>query len=352
MMKIEKVQQYLHAYNVDAMLIESPINRQYVTGFTGTFGSVLITKDEAIFITDFRYIEQAQEQAKGFRVIENRDTATEIYEQAKKRNVQTIAFEEDLTSYKKYMTLSQYEQIKFVPVSGLIEDMRKIKTVNELENIKFSAKIADIAFDKILKDLKPGVSEKYICNKLEMYMREAGANSSAFDMIIASGYRSALPHGVASDKLIEKGDMVTLDFGALYKGYRSDMTRTVAVGKPEAKLEEIYHIVNDALSIGINCIKDGASCSYVDTEIRDYITKKGFGKEFGHGAGHSFGLEIHESPYFSKSSEEQLQSGMVMTIEPGIYIPNLGGVRIEDDVLVTDSGCEILTQSPKELIVL
>lgn len=352
MMRIEKVQQYLHTNNVDAMLIESPINRQYITGFTGTFGSVLITKDDAIFITDFRYIEQAHEQAKGFRVIEKRDTATEIYEQAKKSNIQTIAFEEDLTSYKKYMTLSQYEEIKLVPVLGLIEDMRKIKTADELEKIKTAAQIADIAFDKILKDIKPGVSEKYICNKLERYLREAGATTSAFDMIIASGYRSALPHGVASDKLIEKGDMVTLDFGALYEGYRSDMTRTVAVCTPDVRLQEIYHIVNDALTIGINCIKDGVSCSYVDTKIRDYITKKGFGKEFGHGAGHSFGLEIHESPFFSKSSDEQLQSGMAMTIEPGIYIPNLGGVRIEDDVIVTNSGCEVLTHSPKELIVL
>lgn len=183
-------------------------------------------------------------------------------------------------------------------------------------------------------------------------MREAGASSSAFDMIIASGHRSALPHGVASDKLIGQGDMVTLDFGALYKGYCADMTRTIAIGEPDEKLKEIYAIVNEALTIGINSVKDGVIGSFVDGEIRNFITEKGYGKEFGHGAGHSFGLEIHENPYFSQTSNDQIQAGMVMTVEPGIYIPNLGGVRIEDDLLVTDTGCEILTQSPKELIIL
>lgn len=351
-MKIKKIQQYLKDQDIDALLIESPINRQYITGFTGTFGSVFLTKEDAVFITDFRYTGQAHEQATGFTVVENRDTSGEVYNQAMKRKVKTIAFEEHLTSYQKYQAFNEYEGIDLIPTSGLIEEMRKFKTKEEIEKIKKAAQITDHAFELILNDLKPGVSENAIRNKLEMYMREAGATSSAFDMIIASGHRSALPHGVASDKLIEQGDMVTLDFGALYKGYCADMTRTIVIGEPDEQLKEIYEIVNTALTIGINSVKDGVSSSFVDGEIRNYITEKGYGKEFGHGAGHSFGLEIHESPFFSQASNDKILAGMVMTVEPGIYIPNLGGVRIEDDLLVTDAGCEILTHSPKELIIL
>lgn len=250
------------------------------------------------------------------------------------------------------MQLNEHEHLQLVPVLGGIEEMRMLKSEEELAHIRTAAKISDIAFEKILKDLKPGVSEAYINNQLEAYMREAGATSSSFDTIVASGQRSALPHGVASEKLIEAGDMVTLDFGALYKGYCSDMTRTVAIGEPNEKLKEIYNIVNDALTLGISCIKAGVNCFEVDTTIRNFIIEKGCGKEFGHGAGHSFGLEVHEAPFFSKASTEKIEAGMVMTIEPGIYIPGLGGVRIEDDLLVTETGYEILTHSPKELIIL
>ena len=349
-MRVEKIQHYLNKNKIDAMLIESPINRRYVTGFTGTFGSVFITQQKAIFITDFRYVAQAKDQAKGFTVIENRNTAEEIGQQIEKEQIRTLAFEEAYTSFTNYKKLQAYENVELVPVIDVIEQMRMIKSAEEIERMKTAASISDKAFERILNDLQVGVSEKDICNKLEMYMREEGATSSSFDMIIASGYRSALPHGVASNKKIEQNDVVTLDFGALYEGYCSDMTRTVVVGTPPEQLEEIYHIVNDALTIGIESVKAGASCGVVDTTIRDFITEKGYGEQFGHGAGHSFGLEIHESPYFAKTSTDILKENMVMTIEPGIYIPNLGGVRIEDDVIVTATGCEIITKSPKELI--
>lgn len=351
-MRIEKTQQYLKGNNLDAILIESPTNRRYISGFTGTFGTVLITKEKAVFITDFRYTEQARAEAKGFIVVENRNTTEEVFKQAAENEVKTMAFEEDLTSYQRYKTLSQQEKFQLKPVSGVVEKMRMFKTEEELAHIRMAAKISDEAFERILKDLKPGVSEFTIRNKLEMYMREAGATSSSFDMIIASGHRSALPHGVASEKIIEMGDMVTLDFGALYKGYCSDMTRTIAIGEPNPTLKEVYQIVKDALALGIHYVKDGVDCKDLDAVVRDYITEKGYGEAFGHGTGHSYGLEIHEGPYFAVTSDETIQTGMVMTIEPGIYLPGLGGVRIEDDVLVTESGCEILTKSPKELIVL
>lgn len=351
-MIIRKLQTFLTKNDIDAIMIESPNNRRYVTGFTGTFGCALITKEEAKFITDFRYAEQARSQAKHLDIIENRNIVDEVANIASSLNIRYLAFEEDYVSYKQYQSLKEQVDVSLVPISGVVEEYRKIKSSEEIKKIKTAAAIADKAFEKILEDIRPGVSEKQIGNKLEMYMREEGATSSGYDLIIASGFRSALPHGVASEKLIERGDMVILDFGALYEGYRSDMTRTIAVGKPGQQLEEIYKIVKEALDLGINAVKDDVSCNHVDAVIRNFIANKGYGKNFGHGSGHSFGLEIHESPYFSKKSKDILQTGMVMTIEPGIYIPDLGGVRIEDDVLVTDTGCEILTHSSKDFIIL
>lgn len=349
-MRVEKIQQYLARQQIDAFIIQSAVNRRYMTGFTGTFGTVLITQGKAYFITDFRYVTQANEQAKGFEVIENRNMLEAVYEQCKKEQVQTLAFEEEHTTVSGYRQLEKFEKIELIGVAGIVEQMRKIKTPDELAKIKTAASISDKAFERILQDIKAGVTELEVCNKLEMYMREEGATSSSFDMIIASGHRSALPHGVASTKTIEQHDFVTLDFGALYEGYCSDMTRTVVIGTPEAKLEKIYHIVNDALTLGIAEVKAGVSCQELDTIVRDFITEHGYGEQFGHGLGHSFGLEIHESPYFAKTSDDLLASQMVMTIEPGIYIPTVGGVRIEDDVIVTETGCEVITQAPKELI--
>lgn len=349
-MKIERIQQYLEQEQIDAFMIQSAINRRYISGFTGTFGTVFITKKKAYFITDFRYVAQANEQAKGFEVIENRNMLEAVYEQCQAEEIKTLAYEEEHTTVSMYNQLQTYSAIELVGVAGVIEQMRMIKTPDELAKIKTAASISDKAFERILQDIKAGVTELEICNKLEMYMREEGATSSSFDMIIASGHRSALPHGVASTKKIEENDFVTLDFGALYEGYCSDMTRTVVVGSPSTQLEKVYHIVNDALTLGIAEVKAGASCSAVDTTVRNFITEHGYGEQFGHGLGHSFGLEIHESPYFAKTSEEVLSPQMVMTIEPGIYIPDVGGVRIEDDVIVTEDGCDVITHSPKELI--
>ncbi|MYL56490.1 M24 family metallopeptidase [Virgibacillus halodenitrificans] len=349
---LEKVQASLDKYNIDGLIVSNPTNRRYLTGFTGTFGVALISKNDAKFITDFRYTEQATNQAIGYEVIENRNTTKEIAKLTKDMRLSTLGFEEEYVSFKQYNLFTEHIDAKLHPISGLIEDLRKLKSQEEITKIKKAAAISDKAFGKILSDLRPGISEMEINNKLELYMREEGATSSSFDMIIASGFRSAMPHGIASNKKINHGDLVTLDFGALYEGYRSDMTRTVAIGNPGSQLKEIYDIVKEALQIGVNVIKDGVKCKQVDTVVRDYITNKGYGENFGHGTGHSFGLEIHEGPYFSQESKDVLQTGMVMTVEPGIYLPGLGGVRIEDDVVVTDSGHEIITNSLKNLIVL
>jgi Xaa-Pro aminopeptidase len=227
-----------------------------------------------------------------------------------------------------------------------------IKTDAEIKILKVAADIADAAFKYILDFIRPGKTELEVSNELEFFMRRAGATSSSFDTIVASGYRSALPHGVASDKVIEIGDIVTMDYGCYYNGYVSDITRTVAVGEPDAKLREIYDVVLEAQLRGMAGIKPGLTGKQADAITRDYITEKGYGEYFGHSTGHGIGLEVHEGPGLSKKSDIILEPGMVVTCEPGIYIPGLGGVRIEDDTLITNELNEALTHSTKELIIL
>ncbi|MBS4215693.1 M24 family metallopeptidase [Neobacillus rhizophilus] len=353
MEKLEKLRSSFSAEGIDGILITSPYNRRYISNFTGTAGIVLISADKALFITDFRYVEQAQKQCEGFEIIKFSDTLPkEVAEQAKKLGIQKLGFEEDYLTYSSFKVYEKEVEAELVPVSGLIEKLRLIKTDSEIKILKEAADIADAAFKHILDFLRPGKTELEVSNELEFFMRKAGAVSSSFDTIVASGYRSALPHGVASDKVIEKGDMVTLDFGAYYKGYVSDITRTVAVGEPDAKLKEIYQIVLEAQLRGIDGFRPGMTGKEADALTRDYITEKGYGEYFGHSTGHGIGLEVHEGPALSLKSDIILEPGMVVTCEPGIYIPGLGGVRIEDDTLITKDHNERLTHSTKDLIIL
>jgi Xaa-Pro aminopeptidase len=255
-------------------------------------------------------------------------------------------------SYSSFKLYAKEIESELVPFSGIIEKLRLIKTDAEIKILKVAADIADAAFKHILDFLRPGKTELEVSNELEFFMRRAGATSSSFDTIVASGYRSALPHGVASDKVIEAGDIVTMDYGCYYNGYVSDITRTVAVGEPDAKLKEIYDIVLEAQLLGMAGIKPGMTGREADAITRDYITEKGYGEYFGHSTGHGIGLEIHEGPGLSMKSDVILEPGMVVTCEPGIYIPGLGGVRIEDDTLITKDHNEALTHSTKELIIL
>ncbi|MFC4800759.1 M24 family metallopeptidase [Neobacillus sp. GCM10023253] len=353
MEKLEKLRSSFSAEGIDGILITSPYNRRYISNFTGTAGIVLISADKALFITDFRYVEQAQKQCEGFEIIKFSDTLPkEVAEQAKKIGIQKLGFEEDYLTYSSFKVYEKEVEAELVPVSGLIEKLRLIKTDSEIKILKEAADIADAAFKHILDFLRPGKTELEVSNELEFFMRKAGAVSSSFDTIVASGYRSALPHGVASDKVIEKGDMVTLDFGAYYKGYVSDITRTVAVGEPDAKLKGIYQIVLDAQLRGIDGFRPGMTGKEADALTRDYITEQGYGEYFGHSTGHGIGLEVHEGPALSLKSDIILEPGMVVTCEPGIYIPGLGGVRIEDDTLITKDHNERLTHSTKDLIIL
>ncbi|MGM0898147.1 MAG: M24 family metallopeptidase [Bacillota bacterium] len=352
-MKLMKLREQMQKRELDSLLVTNPYNLRFITGFTGTAGLALITPNDAWFITDFRYTEQAGEQVKEFKVVQaQKGLLDEVARIAQEAAVERLAFEQD---YMTFATYSQYKEklsATLEPVSGLIEKLRMVKTPEEIEVLKAAAKIADDAFEHICTYIKPGMTELQVSNELEFFMRSQGATSSSFDIIVASGLRSALPHGVASDKEIEQGDLITLDFGALYNGYVSDITRTIAVGEPSDKLKEIYQVVLDSQVLALEKIKPGMTGIEADAIARDYIKAKGYGEAFGHSTGHGIGLEVHEGPGLSFRSETVLEPGMAVTVEPGIYLPGIGGVRIEDDILITETGNERLTHSSKELRIL
>ncbi|MED3311934.1 Xaa-Pro dipeptidase [Bacillus thuringiensis] len=353
MEKIERLRSAFGEAGIDGILLTNEHSRRYMANFTGTAGVVLISKDRAQFITDFRYVEQASKQAVGYEIVQHAGLIIdEVAKQVKELGIQKLGFEQDTLTYSSYSAHKEAIDAEFIPTSGLVEKLRLIKTDSEIKILKEAAQIADAAFEHILSFIRPGVSEIEVSNELEFFMRKQGATSSSFDIIVASGLRSALPHGVASEKVIETGDFVTLDFGAYYKGYCSDITRTIAVGEPSDKLKEIYNIVLEAQLRGVNGIKAGLTGREADALTRDYITEKGYGEYFGHSTGHGIGLEIHEAPGLASRSDTVLEPGMAVTVEPGIYIPGIGGVRIEDDIIVTSEGNEVITKSPKELIIL
>lgn len=353
MIKLQKLRKALEANELDAILITSPINRRYISGFTGSAGAVLVSLNDARFITDFRYTEQAGAQAEGYKVIEHKQgLLTEIKNQLQEMNVKRLGFEKDHTTYGQFETYKDTFETVLIPVSGMVEEIRIIKTQEELEIMKHAAKIADDAYHHIQSFIKPGVKEIEISNELEFFMRREGAVSSSFDTIVASGYRSAMPHGVASEKEIQSGELVTLDYGALYNGYCSDITRTVAVGEVTDELRKIYDIVLEANLRGVKETKAGMTGKEADALTRDYITEMGYGENFGHSTGHGLGMEVHEAPSLSYRSNRTLKPGMVVTVEPGIYVAGIGGCRIEDDIVITEKGNERLTHSTKEFIQL
>jgi Xaa-Pro dipeptidase len=353
MNRIEKILTHLNELEVEAILVTKPENRFYVSKFTGSAGVVLLSGKGNVFISDFRYKDQAQDEVTNFEVvIHNGDIFQSIANEIERLGIKSLAVEENAITLNTYMELKSHTNIEIKPLKNVIEKTREIKEEVEIDKIKKAVHIADQAFSYILDVLQPGLTEKEVKDELELYMRRLGATSSSFNMIVASGKRSALPHGVATNKVIEHGDMVTLDFGAVFEGYCSDITRTVGVGTVDKEFEKIYNIVLEALKRGTEGIKKGVPTSHIDDLTRNYIKDQGYGEYFGHSTGHGLGLEVHEPLRLSEKSEETLQSGMIVTIEPGIYIPGFGGCRIEDDILVTDEGYEILSKSSRELVIL
>lgn len=349
--RLKKYRSLLSEKGRKAALIMRPENIMYLSGFTGSSGYLFISMEQALLFTDSRYTQQANEQAPYFTIIEHaikwEDKLAEFIQES---GVGEVVFEKDFLTYAQYKNLlEKLAIVKWIPEEGLVEKLRIIKDEQELNLLRQAVTQADQGYNYILDLIKPGRTEVQIGLELEFYLRRIGAEKTAFDFIIASGPRSSLPHGLASDKLIQVGEQVKMDFGAVFRGYHSDITRTVFVGEANAKFKEIYHIVLEAQERAIAAIEPGKTGKDIDGVARDFITAKGYGESFGHGLGHGVGLMIHEGPRLSTAADEVLEPGMVVTVEPGIYLPGWGGVRIEDMVLVTASGSEILTKAPKAL---
>lgn len=335
---------------LDGVLVSKPENRRYFSGFTGSSGHLLITLEEARLITDFRYIEQAAGQAPNFTIVRH---GSDLYPTLKTEidgtGLKKVGFEGDFLTWDAQQRLTG---VAPETVSVHLDDLRMAKDDTEIALIRKAVQLADDAFTHVLPFIKPGVSEADIALELEFHMRKNGAEKLAFDIIVASGKRSALPHGRASAKRIEAGDLVTMDFGAVYQGYHSDITRTVCVGRATARQREVYDLVLAAQLAGVAAVAPGKTGREVDAVARDIISAAGYGDYFGHGLGHGVGLAIHEQPRLAPGSETLLAPGMAVTVEPGIYLPDWGGVRIEDTVVVSAAGAEILTASSKEFIEL
>lgn len=351
--RIFRLREFLKRQNCDSVIINKEENLHYFSGFTGDDTILLITLNDCYLVTDSRYIEQAKQQT-NFAVFEQKTgLLAKTAQMIEEMGLLSVAFEGNALKYNAYAKLKDCLKDTDVDFSTSVDldELRIIKDDDEIELIKKAIWISDEAYSHILKYAKAGMSENDIACELETVMRRLGSQRPAFTTIVASGVRGALPHGTATDKLINDGEFVTIDFGAVYKGYHSDITRTFCIGQASDKQREIYDVVLNAQLLGLREIAPGKSGREVDAPVRDYIKNAGYGQYFGHGLGHGVGLEIHELPRLSPlSPTARLEKNMLVTDEPGIYLPDFGGVRIEDTVLVTADGCQPLTQSDKRLI--
>lgn len=343
--------------NIDGILITNYYNIRYLSNFTGSNSLLLITKNRRYFFTDFRYYGQAyKEIEKGkYKIIESSGNfINDLIPILKKENIKYIGIESlDLTVSRLNLFKENIKNVEFVSLLNEIKLMRMVKTDKEIENIKQAVKIADDSFTEILNYVEDGITEKELAYNLEYIMRKKGADDRSFDTIIASGSNSAMPHAKPTNKIIERNKFILFDFGAYYNGYVSDITRTIFFGNDiDKEHEKVYNIVKEAQELGVKNICSGKKSSEIDLLVRNYIKSEGYGDKFGHSLGHGIGLEIHELPNLSQYSDIILEKNMVCTVEPGIYIEGFGGVRIEDDVVVTDSGCSILNETSKELIII
>lgn len=350
--RIKAIRERLEQEGVDGAYISFRYNMRYLSGFTGDAGALLITAGDSILFTDGRYTEQASVQAPDFRVIETRVDRDVVADNLNSLGVRSLAFESAHVTFSAWEEMSKrFKDVKLVPCSGWVEKLRARKTPEEIAAIKRAAEIANQALTGTLPLLRPGVTERDVALEIEFAMRKMGSEGTAFPVIVVSGARSSLPHGEPGDKRIEPGDFVTFDFGAVCEGYCSDCTRTFVVGPLDDKHRDIYEIVKRAQRAGLDAVRPGVKGSEVDAAGRKVIEEAGLGGYFGHGIGHGVGLQVHESPRLGLKSEDILEPGMVVTVEPGVYIPGFGGVRIEDLVVVGEDGPEILTPYSKELQV-
>ena len=337
---------------LDGIIINNLKNVYYLTGFWGSNGTIFISRDRQILVTDARYIIAAKQEVTGFEIFAERDELATIAKIAKDMGLSRIGFEDEISISYYHRVQAAFEGLELIPQTQFVEALRMIKDETEIATIRKACSISDQAFHDALEFIKPGKTEIEIANFLDFRMRELGAAGLSFDTILASGINSSKPHAHPMHKPVELGEAITMDFGCLYEHYVSDMTRTIYLGHVSDEQAEIYNTVLKANQALIDQARDGLGFRDFDKIPRDIIVEAGYGQYFTHGIGHGIGLDIHEEPYFSQTSTEVIKSGMVLTDEPGIYIEGKYGVRIEDDILITETGCELLTLAPKELIVI
>lgn len=357
MKKLESLYHIMEQKEVDALLISDPYNMRNVSGFTGGTGYVYVSRNLHTILTDSRYTIAAQEESNGFDVVELSHSYEDlIVSFLRQDDVKRLGIESNHVSYEQVKKWKEQFLMcgvqEYVSIGAKLKKLREIKEDWELERLRKAEAIGDIAFSKILDVIKPGITELDIAAELEYCMKKSGAQNLSFDTIVASGIHSSMPHAVPTNKKVELGDFITMDFGCIYEGYCSDMTRTVVVGKASAEQKKIYDTVLQAQLSALEVIKEGCIGKEVDRVARDIINQAGYEGCFGHGLGHSVGLEIHESPRLSMKSEDIILANTIETVEPGIYIKDFGGVRIEDMVVVTKDGHENFTKSEKRLIEL
>jgi Xaa-Pro aminopeptidase len=354
--RIRKLQHAIKKAHLDSYLVTHLPHIRYLCGFSGSNGVLLISQTRAEFYTDGRYTQQVKKEVKGARcIIPERGQIMA----AAARSTLLRGLHPRIGFQPQYMTVASHtaltgmlEGALLVPHDDLVEPLTTVKDTAEIRDIERATHIVDEAFAAILSTIRPGVRELDVVAELEYTMLQLGSEGTPFETICASGRRSALPHGTASAKRIGRGEFVTLDFGALVNGYCSDITRTVVTGKASRRHKRIYDIVKRAQAAGVRRVRPGGSTRAVDAAARNLINRSGFSKEFSHGTGHGIGLEVHQAPSLSHRTDSKLAIGMVVTVEPGIYIAGFGGVRIEDDVLVTRAGHRVLTRAPRKLIEL
>ena len=355
MTRAQRLMEYKALKADEAVIISKPSNMFYLSGYTGE-GYALVTQGLNAIITDFRYVEQAGQESPAFETLALEGKETHLgkaYDACLNAGVKTVYFEDDeftVRTWRNAVTTMKGMELK--SLDSAVEKLRRVKDAEEIRRIEYACQLSGQAFESVLPQIKEGMTEQELARIIEFELYAHGAERMGFDVIAAAGVNGSKPHAVPSSYRIQKGDMITMDFGGKAKGYTADMTRTVALGQPSDTMRRVYDVVFKAQQMGEDAVKAGAECVAVDTIVRDYIYSQGYEGRFGHGLGHSLGIDVHEEPRLSPLSKDVLEENQLVTVEPGVYLPGVGGVRIENTVVVEKDGCRSLVTPSRELIIL
>ena len=349
--RLNRVLHVMKQMDVDAVIIKGMDNIYYLTGFRGSEGSLLVTKGDVVLLIDFRYLTHAAEVTRDVTIVETRDKEHPLATLSERYGIKRLGFDSFNTTYQAYQRWKEsVPEIELVPIGAELESIRAQKDPEEILAIRRAIQLATEAFTLMLEKIAPGRTEKQVAAELDHAMRSLGAEGPSFETIVASGARAALPHAQPTDKALQKGEAVIIDFGCQLDGYASDETCTITLGEPDQKLKDIYQVVDEARRKGIRGVRSGVPVRELDALVRGTIEEHGFGEYFRHGTGHGLGIAVHEAPAITAKTDTLLEENMVITVEPGIYIPHVGGVRMEDVVLVGENSSEVLTRLRKDLL--